>query len=194
MQSALNSNRINDHGKSRMHDLLRHLSMNTAKPFVWAFVAGLCLFSPAAFPDRFDDEFETAPWTEIEVNLPAFPEQETFIPFTVGAVSDKHFFIDEKSLSVGSDAVIRYALVIISAAGARNISYEGMRCATGERRLYAFGRPDKTWSKARNNQWIKIRGSTNQHHVELFTNYFCTIGAHTISTAEDARQTLRYTK
>ncbi len=168
--------------------------MNTVKPFAWFLAASLGLFSSAAFPDRFDDEFEATPWTEIEVKLPPFPEQETLIPFKVGAVSDKQFFIDEKSLSVGNDAVIRYSLVIISSTGARNISYEGMRCTTGERRLYAFGRPDKTWSKARNNQWTRIRGSTNQHHVELFANIFCTIGAHTISTAEDARQALRYAK
>ena len=38
---------------------------------------------------------------------------------------------------------LRFTLVIVSPSGARNVSYEGMNCSTGERRLYAFGRPGR---------------------------------------------------
>lgn len=82
------------------------------------------------------------------MQLPAFPEQENLVPFKVGSVSDKQFFVDGASISIGSDDVIRYSLVVVSSTGAKSISFEGMRCATGERRVYAFGRSDKTWSKA----------------------------------------------
>ena len=39
------------------------------------------------------------------------------------------------------------------------MSFEGLRCESGERRLYAYGHPDGTWSKARNAGWedIKLR-------------------------------------
>lgn len=145
--------------------------------------------SPAG---TFDDEFDVKPWTEIEVHLPAFPEDQDFIPFQVGAISDTKFMIDGKSLSIGADEVLRFTAVVISPSGARNISYEGMRCATGERRLYAFGHSDRTWSKARSNQWVKIRGSSNDHRVELYSNYFCPVGAPSIRDADDARRALRY--
>jgi hypothetical protein len=81
--------------------------------------------------------------------------------------------------------------VVISSSGARNISFEGMRCVTGERRAYAFGRDDRTWSKARSNKWLRIQGGSNSHHVALFYDYFCAIGQSTVMTPEDAIRILR---
>lgn len=89
---------------------------------------------------RSASEFDEKPWAEIEVQLPEFPETENLIPFQVGAIRDRQFFIDGRSISIGSDEVIRFSVVVISASGARNISFEGLRCATGERRLYALAR------------------------------------------------------
>jgi len=152
----------------------------------------MALFATLSSAESFDNEYEERPWAEIEVQLPAFPEKDKLITFRVGAVTDVNYLIDSNSLSVGSDGVIRYTLVVVSSSGAQNISYEGLRCATAERRYYAFGRSDKTWSKARSNQWVKIQGSTNNHHVELYSNYFCTIGAPAIRNADDARRSLRY--
>ena len=151
----------------------------------------LALLTVSSLASGFDNEFEEKPWVEIEVQLPAFPQIENLVAFKVGAASDTQFKIDSQSLSVGADAVIRYTLVVVSSAGAENISYEGMRCTTGERRFYAFGRSDGTWSKARNTQWMKIQGSSNNHHVELFVNYFCSFGAPTLTSADDAVRALR---
>lgn len=55
--------------------------------------------------------------------------------FRVGAITDTHYFIDGSTISVGADQVIRYTLVIVSSSGAQNISYEGMRCLTAEKRV-----------------------------------------------------------
>jgi hypothetical protein len=130
--------------------------------------------------------------TEAEVELPAFPQDEDLIPFKVGSAMDKRFLIDKKSISVGGDEVIRYSVLVISSAGARNISFEGMRCSTGERRVYAFGRNDGTWSRARNGRWAGIRGGANSYPVALFSDYFCAIGQRTIMTPEDAIRVLQY--
>jgi hypothetical protein len=163
--------------------------------FAGVFIAsGLLLltFPKTVFPALFGDESDEKSWQEIEVQLPEFPQPENMISFEVGAITDKQFLIDEKSISVDSDEVIRYSLVVISSSGARNISYEGMRCATAERRVYAFGQADKTWSKARGDKWIKIRGSGNSHHVALFADYFCVIGQPAVMKPEDAVRALRY--
>lgn len=151
----------------------------------------LLLALPALADDGFDAEFEQKPWAEIEVQLPAFPEAENLIPFRVGYHTDTKYLIDGSSLSLGADGVIRYTLLVVSASGAKNISYEGLRCATTERRVYAFGRPDKTWSKARGNQWARLRGSTNNHYVDLYSNYFCIVGAPDFRDTDDIRQILR---
>ena len=167
--------------------------MAVARRFV-AVVSGLLLWvSPmTVFPAIFDDEFDEKPWQEIEVQLPSFPRFEDLIPFEVGSISDKQFLIDEKSISIGSDEVIRYSLIVVSSSGARNISYEGMRCATAERRTYAFGRADETWSKARSNKWINIRGGSNSHHVALFADYFCAVGEQSVMKPEDAVRAMRH--
>jgi hypothetical protein len=160
---------------------------------LFAVAAALLPVSPKwALAALFGSDFDEKPWKEIEVQLPDFPESENLIPFQVGAIADTRFLIDGKSISVGSDEVIRYSLVVISPLGAQNISFEGMRCNTGERRVYAFGRADRTWSRARGDKWIKIRGGSNSYHVALFSDYFCAIGQKTIMTPEDALRVLHY--
>jgi hypothetical protein len=151
----------------------------------------LLFFCLTAQADEFDDEFEKKPWSEIETRLPAFPEESGLIPFAVGSVTDTRYFVDGASISIGSDGVVRYTLVIISSGGSRNISFEGMRCATGERRYYAFGRSDKSWSKARGNAWVQIAGTSNNHHVELYSNYFCWSGSVSVNSLEDAVHVLK---
>ncbi len=76
-------------------------------------------------------------------------------------------------------------------SGATNVSYEGMRCKTGEVRLYAFGRDDKTWSKARARKWTPIQGnSLNRHHAALATEFFC-VGRSPVSSAAEAVDALK---
>ncbi len=158
----------------------------------WFSILCLAFFPSLALPAGFDNEFEEKPWAEIEVQLPAFPERENLVPFKVGSVSDKQYFIDGKSISIGSDEVIRYSLVVLSSAGAQSISFEGMRCATGERRVYAFGHSNSTWSKARSNKWIRLQGGSNNHHVALYADYFCTVAERAIVSQQDAIQILRH--
>lgn len=158
-------------------------------------LSGLALLFLAASPAMaldIDQEFEEKAWAENEVQLPAFPVEENLIPFTVGALSDTRFYIDGNSISVGTDDVIRYTVVVISPSGARNISYEGMRCTTAEKRAYAFGRADQSWSCAKSGRWVRIKGGDNNYLNELFASYFCASGAPAIMKAEDARRALRY--
>ena len=160
--------------------------------FVLLFFVWLASLQPiASVAAGFDDDDEEKPWQEAEFRLPDFPRQENLIPFKVGARYDTRFYIDGNSLSVGSDGVIRFTLVIDTSSGARNISFEGMRCDTAERRYYATGRSDGTWAKARGKRWIRIGGGSNNHYAELYANYFCTIGETTIMNGEDARAVLR---
>ena len=139
----------------------------------------------------FDSEYEEKRWEEIEAQIPVFPKSESLTAFYVSATTDNKFTVDRDSISVGADGVVRYTLVVTSASGAQNVSYEGMRCTTGERRSYAFGRSDKTWSKARSNQWVKIQESTlNRHHAALYFEYFCPNGV-IVFDLDEARMALR---
>ena len=147
----------------------------------------LMLFVSAAVAD-FEEDYESKGWTELEVQLPAAPKQENLLPFFVSAATDNQFFIDGSSLSVGSDGVVRYVMLVLSPQGGRNVTFEGMRCETRERRIYASGRLDGTWSKARKNEWVRIQDvSGNRQHAALFLEYFCPFGIIVRDAAEAKR-------
>jgi CNP1-like family protein len=114
---------------------------------------------------------ERLPPAEENVALPAYPKADQLIEFFVAATSEFRFFVDAASISVAKD-VVRYVLVARSAAGAENVSFEAMRCATGEVRIYAVGR-DGGWA-GRTGEWRAIEQRTVQRwHNALYREYFC---------------------
>jgi hypothetical protein len=141
----------------------------------------------------FERDFEEdKPWVEVAAQLPAYPKPENLIPFNVSSATRNQHFVDAESISVGSDLTIRYTVVIETAGGAKNVSYEGMRCESGERRLYAYGQPDGTWSKARNAGWVGIKmRSLLSYQKALFEDHFCRDGIR-IRDKEEAVKSLRW--
>lgn len=131
---------------------------------------------------------EEKKWTEAESKLPEFPSEQNLIEFDAGAASRNRYYVDGSSLNAGEDGVVRYVLVAKASGGARNLSFEGIRCSTRERKLYAFGRQDSTWSKARNPEWQSIRHGSYQ--AVLSKEYFCPGGA-AILKAEEGIAALR---
>ena len=123
----------------------------------------------------YDLDQEKRPWDELQAQLPAYPKPENLLRFDIGSSNANRYFIDAPSLSVGEDGVVRYSLVIRAAGGATNVSFEGVRCESGQVRVYAFGHPDQQWSRARNAGWRDIlqREINGYHHV-LMRDYFCT--------------------
>lgn len=153
----------------------------------------LLSFSARAEWGQFEFDFDQdKPWSEISVQLPPYPKPDNLIPFAVSAASRNRHFVDAQSISVGEDQVVRYTVVVEAAGGARNISFEGLRCESGERRLYAYGHPDGTWSKARTAGWegIKFR-SLLSYHKALFEDLFCSDGIRVKDGAEAVRNLRR---
>ncbi len=143
---------------------------------------------------QFDFEYESdKSWVELSAQLPPTPKPEDLVEFKVSSATRNKHFVDTASISVGEDKVVRYSVVIEAAGGARNVFFEGMRCATGERRLYAYGQPDGTWSKARNARWegIKFR-SLLSYHKALYEDHFCPDGIK-VRDAKEAVRNLRRT-
>jgi hypothetical protein len=156
--------------------LIAHRNKSLHRGFLaLVVVLGICRLQPAAADS--DDDDDVRPWQEVAVELPAPPLEGNLLPFYVGAATYNEFFVDGASLSVGADGVVRYVLVVQTPGGARNVTYEGLRCETKERRLYASGRPDGTWAKSRNEEWRRIQNrATNRHHAALAFDYFCPSG------------------
>lgn len=116
-------------------------------------------------------------WQELAWALPAAPDHKSLLSFTVIPSTAQSFHIDPTTLTVGTDGVVRYTLVAQSSAGASSISYEGIRCQSFEKKLYAFGRADGSWSRARWDEWRPIfKSAVNRQHVALAQDYFCRDG------------------
>lgn len=141
---------------------------------------------------EFEHDFEQdKPWVEVAAQLPAYPKAENLLPFNVSSATRHQHFVDAASISVGADKVVRYTVVIEATGGAKNVSFEGLRCESGERRLYAYGHPDGTWSKARNAGWeaIKFR-SLLSYQKALYEAYFCPDGIQ-VKDSQEAVRNLR---
>ena len=128
---------------------------------------------------------------EAAVQLPPYPKPENYLPFELNVTAPFAFFVDAKSISVAADGVVRYTVIAKSADGALNISYEGMRCAEREFRVYAFGSSGNTWFEVRNSKWEPIRSATrNAQRAVLHSDYFCPMSGN-IATAEQGVRALK---
>lgn len=158
----------------------------------FAGLALTCLLlavSGAGFADDADAEPGRLP--EAEVVLPAYPKPEGFIEFYVSALATNRFFVDGATLSVSPEGVVYYALVIKTSGGATNVTYEGMRCETGEYRVFATGRSDGSWSKSRVRDWRPIENKpVNRHHATLSRDFFCAARS-PINTPEEGVDALK---
>lgn len=151
------------------------------------------LAAVGALAQSFEEDFEAEkPWKEIEAQLPPYPRAESLVAFEVSKAIPLRYFVDSESIAPGADGVVRYSLVVRSPSGAENVTFEGMRCTTREGKLYAFGRPDNTWSRNRHAQWEPIEVAVRQsaHQLILFRDFFCPERI-MVSSREEAVRALR---
>ncbi|MCV2218567.1 CNP1-like family protein [Thauera sp. Sel9] len=139
---------------------------------VGAGLAALTLVSGSALGGLLFDE--DPDWKEVEVTMPPPVDDARLRAFFVSSASPNSFFVDEGSVSVGEDRVVRYTLVVRTPGGAENITYEGLRCATGERRIYASGRRNGEWTPMKKSDWQPISDNNyNRPRAALAYEHFC---------------------
>lgn len=146
---------------------------------------GQQFYGDKKYGEFYEEEKE---WVEQDAKPPSYPKEQSLIEFNAGAATSNRHYIDGSTLSVGKDGVVRYVVVVRSAGGATNVNFEGIRCSSKERKLYAFGRSDSTWAASRKAAWQSIqRGS---YQAVLSREYFCP-GAIIIHKAEEGVDALR---
>jgi hypothetical protein len=70
------------------------------------------------------------------------------------------------------------------------VSFEGIRCASGEYRIYATGQAG-AWVRARDETWRRIeRKTVNSYLSTLNRDFFCPVGM-PIAGTEEGRNALR---
>jgi hypothetical protein len=142
-------------------------------------------------PARTYDE-EEIPWAEQGVALPEYPDKNHLIHVPIEiAGSSLDMFIDERSLSIGDDGVVRYVLVLRAQSGAENVFFEGIRCATHELRSYAYGTSRLAWQSV-DTAWTPLSGlGVGRYRKQLYQYYLChpTLG---ILPRQEMLQRMRY--
>lgn len=140
----------------------------------------------------YENDREKKPWSEIEVPLPPYPKASNLIRFDPGGGSTHRFYIDAASLSIGKDGVVHYSLVIKTAGGATNVTFEGMRCRTREAKIYAVGSSGGTWTEVRDPRWREIDfRDVNPYHSSLYADYLCR-GNAPVRSVEEVINRLKY--
>ncbi|MDR0701612.1 MAG: CNP1-like family protein [Azoarcus sp.] len=153
-------------------------------------IAPVCLalaLAPLAGWAQDDGEGEAGEtWREAEYTLPARPDERKLRAFNVDTHPAGRFLLDSASLSIGKDGVVRYVLVTRGGAGTSVTTFEGIRCDTGESRLYASLERDGSWRTLGNSVWRALASgrssnifgySGNDPRATLANDYLCDGGA-----------------
>jgi hypothetical protein len=146
---------------------------------LWNFAHGLvglmgCLLAGVAAA-QYDDEAELdePAWKETAYVLPDVPAEASLRAFELSPPSANQYRVDLASLAVNTDGVIRYVLVVKSRTGASSTTFEGLRCETAERRLYASLGSDGSWRPLKNSAWARIGAGSNNPRAALAVDFFC---------------------
>ncbi|GHT93950.1 lipoprotein [Betaproteobacteria bacterium] len=150
----------------------------------WNFAAccaGLaaCLLTPGvaaaqlAQVDEDEEVLNEPAWKETAYALPDAPREQTLRAFELSPPSANQYQIDLASLTLSADGVIRYVLVAKSRSGASSTTFEGLRCETGERRLYASLGNDGRWRPLKRGTWMPLGTVANNPRMALAVDYFC---------------------
>ena len=102
-------------------------------------------------------------WKENEAPPPPALRTQGLIPIEVAGTSLR-FGVDPASIAVGSDGVVRYVVVASSTSGTVNGIYEGLKCNTGEAKVYARHNPDTGWVAAGKSEWRDVHTIPNTRY------------------------------
>jgi hypothetical protein len=137
---------------------------------VFVLVLAACAAPPEMSDWERENALKQAP-READVPPPPFPDRAKLIEFPLADAGGFRFFVDGSTLSVGKEGIVRYVLVAQSPSGVQNVTYEALRCAAAEYRIYASGQSDRTWVPSPTT-WQPLRNA-RRWQVALYREYFC---------------------
>ena len=115
-----------------------------------------------------------AQWKEVTPALPSYPRDESLLLVKLPPRDTIKLYVDTDSIAIGEDGVARLNLVIVGTKGARNVFFEGLRCATLEHKTYAYGTADHRMVAISRARWQELpRYDVNNYLRLLHKTYVC---------------------
>lgn len=125
-------------------------------------------------------------WREVEAPPPPAVTLEGLIPIEIPR-SALRFGVDPASITLDADGIVRYVVVASSTTGAVNAMYEGMRCSTGELKVYARYNPGSGWVISRDPLWKSLQDAQYRHSLVIARSGACVGHAANRSPTQIAR-------
>ncbi len=170
---------------------IKHIKLLFKSMITSLIILSLSIYSVTAVADvwnkwgGFKDEYKDNDnadeyvWKEETTQLPTYPKNSDLLKIMgPAAYRNYQYLIDGKTLTVGSDGVIRFSLVIRSSSGSDNVLFDGLRCHTGQAIHYAYGitnnEGQKSFNKKTKPQWKPFRSDGVMGYSTLLAmSYFC---------------------
>ena len=139
-----------------------------------------------------EPELPEAPAAASPVHLPLFPGGEDLVELDPDAFDHRvRVFLDPSSLSQPAPEVVRYTMLLVSAAGKGNLFYESINCENEEWRTLAFGTREGTFELVREPRWRTLdAGASTGYRRVLARSYVCILGRRLPDRAEDLQRRL----
>ena len=129
-------------------------------------------------------------WREVEAPpAPAFSLQG-LVPLDVPR-SAMRYGVAPATVSIGPDGIVRYVVVATSPSGVNNVMYEGVRCNTGEFKVYARHNPGSGWTIVKDAEWKPLHDAPLPRHALVVARTGACIGHGTNQPAERIVRSLR---
>jgi hypothetical protein len=103
-------------------------------------------------------------WKEAEAPPPPPFQTTGLVPLDVPG-SSLRFGVDPASVSLGRDGIVRYVVVAAGSTGTANAMYEGIRCDSGEFKVYARHNPGSGWAVAKEGSWRSLHEQPVSRHT-----------------------------
>ena len=134
-----------------------------AKPWL---VAAWMLLSSNVFAQLRDADPD---WKESDTPAPPAFRSDRTIPVEMPRHLTARLGVDPQTIRITDDGIVRYVMVATNSSTAGvSASYEGIRCLTGEVKVYARYGSTSAWRAVPNPEWKPLNGNQPSLHALAF--------------------------
>jgi len=124
---------------------------------------------------------ETPEWTEGTTPPPPAFSTKQLVPIEMPAYVSLKIGIDPETVTVGTDNVVRYVVVMQNGSGSVNAAYEGIQCTNGEVKTYArVSGVAGQWVNIEQPEWKSLTDNLPSRHAHAFAQQGA-CDAHTVA-------------
>ena len=138
-------------------------------------------------------DLDRADWREDQAPPPPAYSTSQLVDIEMPRGSSVKMGVDPKTITINhATGIVRY-VVVARGPSAVNATYEGIRCATGEYKIYARQTPGNPWSPSGEDDWKPMRGQDGvvvSHPYRLAREGMC-VGTGVRRTVDEMVRELR---